>query len=294
MSFRHAIPHLALAALAACKHSEQPKPDVVPVASVSTPVAVVEAPKLPPAATTGSKVREGAPGDTKGTISCGQTRCAATKEACVLRNGLWACIALDQAPTSDRSYECDDVSDCTQNGNDVCCSNDRKSGYCGNMTPVDSPPCEFAACNTDQGAPACPKGQSCVNGICRPPPARATCTGKKQCPALTPVCLWQNGKGACVEEPVTNAGDATPYECTRPSDCGPGFTCCAPFGDDLQATHCAAGCGQDMQVVCETATDCPGVFTTGANGGSLVRQACKPRPTFGGPQRLPAWAGECQ
>lgn len=287
--------------LAGCKHSEQPKQDgvVVPVASVKatsanagSPSASVDPPSVP--ATTGSHTRAGAPGDTRGTIACGHVRCQATHEACVLRDGLWVCIALDKAPTADRSYECDDVSDCTENGNDVCCSNDRKSAYCGYMVPVDSPPCEFAACNTDQGAPSCPKGQSCIDGICRPPPPRATCTGKKQCPAEAPLCLWENGKGTCVAaDGSVDAGDAIAFECTRPSDCGPGFTCCAPkTGDDLQPTRCQAHCGQDREVVCERSSDCPPFYATGANGG-LVPQACKRRPASGGASP-PAWAGECQ
>lgn len=265
-----------LVLLASCKHGEAPKPE--PDAAAA-PVVVDAAP-----AVTGSKVRTGAPGDTKGTISCGRVRCKAESEACVRENGLWACAALTAAPTANDQFQCDDGSDCTTPGW-TCCTNDRHYASCSVMRAVDSDPCNFEVCSTDPGASSCPKGQSCVDGICRPPPSRATCAAKKSCPPEAPNCAWTDGAGHC----VADAG----LECTRPSDCGPGFTCCTQktFGDDaIAGTHCQAGCGTDLEVVCEKTAECPGVYATGANPG-LLPQKCTKRAPSGD---YPTWSGKCQ
>ncbi len=109
-------------------------------------------------------------------------------------------------------------------------------------------------------------------GPCQPAPAqtvsRATCGKLGQCPKETPACVMGKGPERCTTRAEANtvaenllkkkAELPGAYECTRPSDCGPGQSCCAGGALGLLVSSCQATlCDTANNAsICETVADC--------------------------------------
>lgn len=291
---------LALLGVAACRRTTADvKPEAVPIAVVSASASAASPP--PPLASAAP-----AKASTRGTIACGATRCRAEVEGCLTKkDGTRSCVVLANVHEG-AIYACDDASDCTTEG-ETCCAPTLASASCTTPNAVDSAPCGFEVCNTDDGAPPCPSGQSCVKGICRPEAPGVTC-GKTRCPKDAPYCVWTAGAGKCVSasdaeraREAARQDEKAPsvFECTKPGDCGTGFQCCSVREYDLMATRtvrvtqCRYGC-DDTQFddVCEKpgpSAECPVGMSFGANGGAVTRTCRKRVPS----KTYPAWMGEC-
>jgi hypothetical protein len=233
---------------------------VPPIASGAQDVGKPAAPQF----------RTALPGDTRGTIACGEVRCRAGKQAC---NGS-KCIPLSATHDYDSSdepvFECDEGSDCP--AGTVCCQLHMGGGYCqprfGKSPPLH---CNAELCIPNAGAP-CPTGESCVtpceDGICESycatRPLRATYAPGKRCDADKGVLVWTyaTATGKCVgleemERLYQTAVDDERigiFPCTRPSDCasamrcvaaGPRGTSCQPAGELANSTY-----------VCSSDADC--------------------------------------
>ncbi|MCU0687500.1 MAG: hypothetical protein MUF34_35525, partial [Polyangiaceae bacterium] len=165
-------------------------PPPAPSASASTAApdeappsdGAIEGAKLPP--------RLGAAGATKRTIACGDTRCQAGQEACVVKSSpaaarAWACVDAKDEATSEGAYFCDDASDC-ESGRVCCASFASAASYyaCTKRSGPDSD-CADEICVEGDGA-ACPPGQACRGGRCQPKTAARASCGATRCPAEKP------------------------------------------------------------------------------------------------------------
>lgn len=199
--------------------------------------------------------REGAPGDTRGTISCGSVRCTAATEACANSGNGWHCVPLAQAAEQNGSvYMCDDVSDCK--GGTRCCQTFASAQEYISCEAREGD-CAVELCDSDA---TCPKGQQCAKGACSAKRLPATCAGKKRCQSeQESICVWSKGKGQCasVERAESLRNDeAGMFECTRPDDCG-GWKCCTSMSIGVGATFCQSQCdmANSMQL-CNSTADC--------------------------------------
>jgi hypothetical protein len=195
--------------------------------------------------------REGAPGSTRGTISCGTQRCVAPGEVCKLDEAakLWRCEPAPPRPDHIDRYdyafphvECDDGTDCPQG--ETCCllwhGHAAEHASCVERAVVPHV-CRAELCL--EGGARCPPGRSCAEGVCEAPDGPATCSGKRRCPKEAPVCVKSTtapggfecaAKGSAAYAAVR--GDDR-YECTRQSDCNLGETCSYSFGEAEHETR---------------------------------------------------------
>jgi len=246
---RRALVVLALSPIACSPHpsqgeaTEPPRPTASAL-PVATAAPVVAAPIAdPPRSAAGARgeppPRTGAPGSTRGTISCGKTRCAAPGELCTWNESAfaWRCLpapGADAGAPAD-SFACDDGTDCP--AGETCCQRFANMGgsACVRRDDVSST-CQRELCLRD-GA-RCPPGRTCTStggdepGDCKAPSGPATCGGRTRCPPSAPVCVSREGKLACAARgsPAWKAATAR-YECTLQSDCNAGDTCSFAFGE---------------------------------------------------------------
>jgi len=212
--------------------------------------------------------RTSLPGDTRGTIACGETRCRAGKQACDGSKCVPISATHDYNNNGESAFECDDGSDCAAGS--VCCALHMGGGYCqpqfGKAPPLY---CNAELCIPDAGA-ACRSGESCVtpctDGLCESycatRPLRATYAPGKQCEQGALVWTYATAMGTCVGFPELEALYETAsdddrigiFECTRPSDCAPAMRCVAagPRGTVCQP----AGELANMTYVCNTNAEC--------------------------------------
>lgn len=251
---------------AAPVHNRPPSPSsaIAPVAPTQMAVANTSDAGSSTLASNGQPVaryRTDVPGDTRGTIACGETRCLAGKQAC----GGTGCIpfsATRDYPTNDGEpvYECDDGSDCPAGSG--CCALHMGGGYCqprfGKAPPLY---CNAALCIPDAGA-ACPAGESCAtpcddehcDSNCETRPMRATFAPGKQCDGGALVWTYASATGRCVghrelDSLYQHQDDDDRigiFQCTRPSDCGSAMRCvtggpkgssCQPAGELANNTY---------------------------------------------------------
>jgi len=219
-----------------------------PSSSAVAPVPPSEAATNEPAASPSRPSRLGAPGDTRGTISCGTTRCAAPGQACFPKDDEsgWQCrdtepvdaeIAVHQP--NDLSIPCDDGFDCP--AGQTCCDSFFHRRLCvarGKVPAV----CSHEVCMRD-GA-RCPAPRSCTaqgesdEGICASPVRPATCSGKRRCPTDKPICALTEERayvfGEVQHDVETYCGYYQPgfrgsvaCDATAPSTCGNDAECLA-------------------------------------------------------------------
>jgi hypothetical protein len=252
----------------------------------------VTAPEGPP------PLRTLAPGSTKGTIACGEKRCAAGKEVCTFvdRTRVWACVP----PGSPRDgmsnlYECDDGSDCA--AGKTCCrsfASAEESFFCVDRK---DPSCNGEVCVSGGDGAECPKGRSCKDDECLVTSIPgATCQGGARCPADKPVCKWEKGKGQCVSSKeageLSSLTSAGPEEggisllmCTKTADCGAGNHCCTGFGAGPRQAFCAYHCDTiNTMQYCDSSAECPEIMG--------AKTTC--RAIDGFEWALPKWAKACQ
>lgn len=201
--------------------------------------------------------RSGAPGSTRGTIACGEVRCKAPGEICGWDEAklAWVCQSPKNLGSVENGrYACDDGTDCPDG--ETCCIEFENQSFgahtCVPRGNVNSQ-CVVEICLKD-GA-RCPKGRTCVEGssnystdtavegVCVAPRGRATCAGKKRCPAEKPICVSTATGLQCTAEGsdvYKSASGGKRYECTLQSDCNAGETCQASFGE---APDVATFCG---------------------------------------------------
>lgn len=196
--------------------------------------------------------RTGAPGSTKGTISCGDTRCTAPGEACFWEwePPRWFCNPVSPMPadiamqTLGIGVRCDDGFDCPS-GETCCTTFGSFQATCVKRSDVPSI-CLSENCMKD-GA-RCPPGRTCTDttgdgGECKAPEGPATCAGKVPCPADKPICALTDAGATCVAE-GSPEHTAVPgnrrYHCTRQQDCHLGDVCQYVFGEiqHPMATYC--------------------------------------------------------
>ncbi|MGC4094585.1 MAG: hypothetical protein QM756_43050 [Polyangiaceae bacterium] len=279
----HAVVLMACFGLACSGAQRPPDPAPQPPASASQPVSVLTSvggsPTLPlaPEPTAAGPVaarptepeRRSAPGSTRGTIACGEQRCAAGKEVCVFESEqrkAFICVPVKspQVERASETYACDDGTDCAQG--ETCCrlpSSWGEAYRCVRRAEVGNT-CAWEVC--EDGGAACPKGLDCRQQFCTRE-VRAECgPARKRCPAERPLCLYTAHESKCVnaEEAETAAADfmslpleeaAGVFTCSRASDCGGGRKCCAT--DAGRRTFCAPTCdtGNGMRV-CTSVADC--------------------------------------
>ena len=205
--------------------------------------------------------RTGAPGTTKGTISCGALRCDASTHDCDWdgSKGQWTCLSKTEPSAPDPLDEthyiarCDDASDCADS--ERCCTHPSdpigQGRQCMPRGEVDL--CAKEVCQN--GGTPCPTGTTCdrsrsdtewsdengIEGVCRAPEGRATCANKVRCPAAQPVCLliWkQETPPRCVSRESETMGwmGALKFSCTRQGDCNGEESCM--FGMRAQSAFC--------------------------------------------------------
>jgi len=190
------------------------------------------------------------PGDTLGTIGCGETRCRAGKEACVPFASGTKCVRRSAKLKDDFEWvvECDDGSDCPAGS--TCCAQHMGGGYC--EPRVDNGPprvCNEERCIPDAGA-RCPAAERCqlgpddAWGHCETYPLRATCALGERCGADAGLCVWTyaTASGSCggpVDEKAVEEGRIGLFQCTKPGDCAAGTRCCTAASSAALGTFCA-------------------------------------------------------
>lgn len=201
--------------------------------------------------------REGAPGSTKGTVSCGEARCRVPAETCVYDQSTarYKCVASAYDPKVKGSkaigHVCDDGSDCPDGT--TCCR--RRSAFVSSLdeTTACVPRADVLdECASEVCAPGgalCPPDESCLEttpgeGTCEPQKGPATCANREPCPADKPICAIGNAGPVCVAkgspEWVATPGGSR-YECTLQSDCHGDEMCSFSVGEaepDI-ATYCS-------------------------------------------------------
>lgn len=233
---------------------EPAEPMTSRVAETESPPDAGPEPEVDAAPATLGK-REGAPGDTRGTISCGSVRCKAPGEVCTSSETSWSCVPSAKASEQNGAvYACDDVSDCADGKQ--CCQTFASAQLYVSCEARDGN-CAAELCESDA---SCPKGQTCDHGGCVAKRLPATCTGKKRCQSdKESICVWSRGQGQCASveraERLRN-DEASAFECTRPDDCG-GWKCCTSMSIGLGATFCQSQCdlANSMQL-CNANADC--------------------------------------
>lgn len=243
-------------------------------AATSPPETVGEepsAPSPPPApAPVEPPPREGAPGSTRGTVSCGTTRCTAPGQACFYEEPAWVCRDVEpvDAETAvhlheDLGLRCDDGLDCP-NGETCCTLFGSFERVCVRRAQVGSL-CIAEMCMQD-GA-RCPAGRTCsapapeYEGVCEAPEGPATCAGRKRCPKDKPICIVTATGLACAARgsPEHDAAPASSrYRCTHQRDCAAGDACQYVFGEIEHdfATYCGPYSRAFMgSVVCEAPSE---------------------------------------
>jgi len=198
------------------------------------------------------RFRTDVPGDTHGTIACGETRCQAGEEAC--REAVCVPLSPERDYAGDTVFECDDSSDCAAGS--TCCELHMEGGYCqpreGNAPPRY---CNEELCIPNAGAP-CPTGEACVTpctdglcpSYCETSPLRATCAPGKRCEEQVGLCLWTyaTATGQCVDpanrvaliERADEDESIGVFACTKPSDCAPMMRCCTSRSLATRGTFC--------------------------------------------------------
>jgi len=237
--------------------------------------------------------RGGAPGSTRGTIACGESRCIAGKEACIanLVAGKWICVPSSD-PLQDGGYRCDDGLDCPLG--ETCCESFASSSTWAVCTNRNRD-CAIELC--EPGGARCPAGQTCRNGYCHVA-ARASC-GNRVCGADKPLCLW--GKNAtCGNDDDRSRIDAAHadggatdvtgvYVCTKRADCGTQMCCTGALGPDR--TFCSNQCDlANNQIVCDRDTDCASLNAAYCPGASCAK--CT-KPDEERRSALPPWMKFC-
>ena len=232
----------------------------LPVADGSPPTQSSENPAIsrePPAVRdprdpTGP--RTGAPGSTKGTISCGTARCDASTHECDwdVDNRQWSCVRQQKGGQAGPYLaNCDDASDCA--ASEACCLNTFQPASTHLCMPRAHEFCRMEVCQ-EGGAP-CPRGTTCdrsrsvdllndengIEGVCRAPASRATCANKERCPQEKPVCVMarkSNEPPTCEAETseLVLSFRAPAFGCTRQGDCKAGESCM--FGARSQSAFC--------------------------------------------------------
>jgi hypothetical protein len=268
----------------------------------SAPLALEPEPPATVASEPGATPRDrtAATGSTRGTIACGEQRCAAQKEVCVFgaeatdggaRRDRFTCVAsgsplLDpdsMDPLSD-TYACDDGTDCPRGK--TCCglhSSTQETYECVPRAEV-ATKCALEAC--EEGGAACPPGLTCRHQVCLSE-IRATCGPQRgRCPREQPFCSYSAQESKCltereVETMLLRPSSTRPdepggfYQCARASDCGGGQKCCAQQAG--RWTYCAPSCdpGNGMRV-CTSVADCSELRTLCGNGPDcLAAIQCK-------------------
>ena len=276
-------------------------PSVAPIPTTGPAASSVQAPTKAELANHEIPSRKGAPGSTKGTISCGEKRCVAGKEVCrfVTDDQVWAWVCVPpEAEVSSATgfYPCDDGSDCP--AGKTCCLSFASADEAFHCADRGAGECREEICaGGEEGAAECPKGRSCSSGMClvtKPP--GPTCQGKVRCPAEKPVCKWAAGKGECVSEekleelwPLrleeASKGGVALLACTRNADCGPGGHCCTGFLGGAREARCGLHCdmANSMQY-CDSDADCP--------KDEGLTWKCK--SVAGSGSELPSWSKTCQ
>jgi len=243
------------------------------------------------------------PSDTRGTIACGEARCRAGKEACILVADSLTCVSsssplIDQA---EYAFICDDGSDCAAGS--ICCAHHNGGGYCeprvGNAPPRD---CNEELCLPDVGAP-CPTGEGCqidegdTQGYCRMSSKRATCAPGKQCSAESGVCVWtyatKSGRcGGPIDDEALEAGRIGVFECTKPSDCTAGMRCSTSSQNYTRGTFCSRATELgNSTYLCDTDAQCRSALQepfTRAKCVSVLHNTYLEDPRF------PPWMFVCQ
>ena len=217
------------------------------------PPELPDEPKTPEDATYPRVPRTGAPGTTKGTISCGTARCDASTHDCEwdVDKRQWACVPEGKGgQVSLHHANCDDASDCAVS--EVCCIHTLQptARFC---MPRGAEECAEELCQ--EGGSPCPRGTTCdralgarrlndesgIEGVCRAPADRATCADNVRCPAEKPVCVLASKPSeppTC--EPETSelvlSVNASVFRCTRQADCKPEESCM--FGARSQSAFC--------------------------------------------------------
>jgi len=265
--------------------SAEPAPASAEPAPTSTVTPTAESPPaLAP--------REGAPGSTRGTVSCGSQRCDASKEVCAIVAGpSWACVPKLQKDDTPSYFECDDGTDCPPGK--TCCLSGATSGtyfVCGARRE-----CLLEACG--EGGARCPAGQRCQNGWCSPSGRTgATCAKGVVCGGDTPVCHASPTQNTCISlqeaeklgEVLARLGTDVVEDrnfallrCTQNADCGAGFHCCASSRTGTHESSCSLNCYIATQF-CATDADCPKV-------PEASRPSCRRSDPY-----LPPWSKLCQ
>ncbi len=203
--------------------------------------------------------RTGAPGTTKGTISCGSLRCDATTHHCDWdgKKGHWACVSQNESPAFDSFDEtrpnlarCDDASDCASA--ERCCRLDPTGlgRQCLPRSEVDlcarevclegGTPCAGGTCDRSPSDTEW-SDENGIEGVCRAPAGRATCANKVRCTLAQPVCaqIWkQEAPPRCVSSKADMMvmGSVLRFSCTRQGDCNGEDSCM--FGMRAQSAFC--------------------------------------------------------
>lgn len=271
---------------------------LVPSAAVAEPsrsaaVAVAE-PGLPPSAPPPMGPRRGSEGSTRGTISCGTSRCVAGKEACIANAlaGQWICVPSSD-PLMDGGYRCDDGTDCPDG--ETCCESFASAATFVGCTKR-TEDCAVELC--EPGGARCPPGQVCRDGHCGVP-TRASC-GKQVCSGDKPFCIW--GKEAkCGDSTAASAADESlmsgeqpsvtgVFICTRRADCGTLQCCSSALGP--QRTFCANQCDSaNSHVICDKDSDCRSLSEVYCPGRSCA--TCRPAEDERMRAALPPWMKLC-
>ena len=251
----------------------------------------------------GMIVRDGTPGDTRGTIACGLTRCNAPHQACLFESGLgYHCATPKSGGDDAATFWCDDASDCPSGT--TCCQSFASAELVYHCVARND---DCAAEMCEPGGAACPNGQVCsgLDGFCSAPPKPATCQDGRACPKAQPVCLWRGAHGRCVDDPAAQAaldvlqGGETQdaegvHHCLLPRDCGPGEHCCTSMVLADAFTHCSINCDltNSMQA-CASDSDCRIVASALCGDVRGCRVRCV-RPHGDPSNTTPAWFKTCQ
>jgi hypothetical protein len=287
------LPAAALfAVIAACSAASTPGPSTSPAPSSppalasSEPIATEDAGAKndppPPEEAPPLLPRRLAPGSTRGRIACGESRCEAGKEICViLADNRWACVPKeDESKGIGGLFQCDDGTDCPQGK--TCCRSFASAAEYVHCTTRDQD-CAIEVC--EEGGARCPAGQTCQSNVCWPAaksgPPTPTCGRGKVCGKDKPFCAWANGTGTCVA-PQNAPEGASMLRCTQNSDCGAGFHCCTGGAMGTRESFCTLNCDMaNTRQYCATDADCP------KNAGYALK--CK-KPEDGD---LPPWSKLC-